>query len=98
MAKSLLGVLESLNARIEELESRLAALNEKTITLNSENEALKRLLHEKDTTIAGQALDIEFLKVSHKLADSPDNIVAARQLMTRLIHTIDSAIALVKEE
>lgn len=42
-------------------------------------------------------LDVEFLQVSHKLADNPDTLVATRRRLARLIRNIDRCLEMLKE-
>lgn len=98
MATSVIEVLESLTAKIAALEEEQSVRKQRLKELEEENAQLKARLIEQEHTIGLQNLDIEYLKISHKLADSPDNIRLARQLIARLIRNIDTCIASLKEE
>ncbi len=71
-------------ARCEELSARISDLE---ADLTESRESLQKA-----------NLDIEFLKLSHRLADSPEAIVNARKTISRLIRRIDSAINLIKSD
>lgn len=43
-------------------------------------------------------LEIEFLTLSHRLADDPQALAEARKTISRLIRKVDSAIALIKTD
>lgn len=82
--QSLIEVQNQLQLRVEELETRNLVL---------ENQ------HQSDVKKIEQAeKDIEFLTLSHRLADSPDTIISTRRLLIRLIHTINNCITMINEE
>ena len=97
MAESLIEILQQLKAKQEMLTlevERLRARNQELENLNlalqqNETEALKK----RDEAL----LEVEYLKVSYKLAESPDNLVATRRLIAGLIRNIDRCIAMLKE-
>ncbi|MBD5196268.1 MAG: hypothetical protein K2G53_00290 [Muribaculaceae bacterium] len=97
MAESLIEILQQLKAKQELLTlevERLRARNQELENLNlalqqNETEALKK----RDEAL----LEVEYLKVSYKLAESPDNLVATRRLIAGLIRNIDRCIAMLKE-
>ena len=43
-------------------------------------------------------MEVDFLTVSHRLADSPQNIISARRRLQRLIAKIDRCVTLLKED
>lgn len=59
---------------------------------------LETNLDDTQTELHKARLDVEFLTVSHKLADSPEALVAARKTIASLIRKVDSAISLVKND
>lgn len=73
-----------LQKRIEELEQRNNELVDQHL------KDLKKIEKAKQ--------DIEFLIVSHRLADSPDTIISTRRKILGLIRTIDNCIRIIKEE
>lgn len=79
-------------AQMQELmKARISELEEKNMQLETELKETKDLL---DKALS----DIEFLTVSHRLADSPDSIVSTRRHIARLIRNIDSCISMLKED
>lgn len=98
MSLTVLEVLEGLNTRIAELSEIHSSLNQRIKELEEENRSLKKELEEYEEQNNRQSRDIEYLKISHKLAASPDNILQARRHIARLIRTIDSCITMIKEE
>lgn len=82
--QSLIEVQNQLQLRVEELETRNLVLEDQ---------------HQSDVKKIEQAeKDIEFLTLSHRLADSPDTIISTRRLLIRLIHTINNCITMINEE
>mgnify|MGYP002533817516 CR=1 FL=1 len=97
MAANLSTILQSirqkameLSARCDELEKENAMARAVIADLRAQNEQLEREM---------QALrsDNDFLIVSHRLAQSPDEIVKGRRLITGWIREIDRCIAELKQ-
>lgn len=80
-----------LDSYIEELERQNAEL---TVTI----ETLKEELDEERKNSARAKLDADYLTVSHRLADSPDTIIATRRRISSLIRTIDRCISMLKDD
>lgn len=72
-------------------------LQERNRILEEENANLRRDAREAFEQRDKAMLDAEFLAVSHKLADSPDTLVAARRRISSLIRKIDRCIEMMKE-
>ena len=98
MTSPLVDVLNSLQAGIRELNLVHDNLLERIKTLEEEKRILKLEIKEKDTALAKANADLEYLKVSYKLADNPATLVEARQKIARLIRTIDNCISTLKDE
>ena len=80
----MLKLQQSLQNRIAELEV-------------SNNELRKQ--HEADSILLEKAYkEIEFLKVSYRLASSPETIISARIELSKLIRTIDNCIRMINED
>ena len=97
MADTLISILEQLDARIKGLKAendRLRAANE---SLRLENEDLERKAVEAAKERDRAMLDAEYLAVSHKLADSPDNLVKGRRHISQLIRNIDRCLEMLKD-
>lgn len=93
-SKELLAMAENIRAlatQRDEAESSLRQVQEELADLKRELETAREEIHKKD-------LDIEFLTLSHKLADNPGALAEARATVRRLISRIDKAIALLNED
>ena len=97
MAQSIITELERLNGKLDEFAAARLELLKRVAELEEENTLLRNNIKEKDSEINRLDKDIKFLQISHKLAQSPDNIIEARKLVTRLIHTVDSCISMIKD-
>lgn len=94
----LIQALSNLQKKIESLVSENKILKERIQYLEIENADL-RAIHDSDQLDLGNASkDIEFLSISHKLAESADNIILARKKISRLIRTLDNCIRMINEE
>lgn len=71
---------------------------EQIVRLEKENEDLRTQLSETRAELDNTRKDVEFLTMSHRLADSPDSVISARRRIARLIRTIDNCISMLKEE
>ena len=97
MAESLVSILEKLEARQNELLADLESLKIRNKELEEENAELRR--RESDALkIRDKALlDIQYLQVSHKLAEDPDALIDTRRRIAGLIRNIDRCISMLKE-
>lgn len=98
MEASLQNLISSFQPKLDALEARQNELRGRCEALKAENNALKAQLHQASQTIERLNLDCEFLRISHKLADSPDALIEARRHIATLIRRLDSTIALLKED
>ncbi len=98
MAQPLLSILADLNEKISRLAGVQEALKKRIIELEKENENLKAELKESRDMLDKANTDVEFLTMSHRLAENPDSIIATRRRIARLIRTIDNCISMIKEE
>lgn len=99
MAKSdLLSSLSILSRRIDGLLEERDRLLDKIRELDSENRELKAQKEQDRLMLENSRKDIEFLSMSHRLADSPEALVEARNKISKLVRTIDSCIRLLKED
>ena len=99
MAKSdLLSSLSILSRRIDGLLEERDRLLDKIRELDSENRELKAQKEQDLLLLENSRKDIEFLSMSHRLADSPEALVEARNKISKLVRTIDSCIRLLKED
>ena len=63
-----------------------------------EAEELRDQLDECREQLREARMEIDFLTVSHRLADSPANLISARRRVQRLIAKIDRCVSLHKED
>lgn len=97
MANRLLTLLENLRREIIALKERNNDLERLNSTLVAENDALRRDIESAKAERDKAILDVEFMAVSHKLADNPDNLILARRKIARLIRNIDRCLEMMKE-
>lgn len=83
--------IETLAADRDAALQRISALEDQISDLQAELETTRNDLHRA-------RLDVEFLTVSHRLADTPEAVVTARKIISGLIRKVDSAINLVKND
>ena len=99
MAKpELLISISSLSKKIDILLEEKEFLERKIKELENVNEELVRQQALDVSNLQNAQKEIEFLKLSHRLAATPEALVAARKEISRLIRTIDSCIRILKED
>ncbi|MDE5585778.1 MAG: hypothetical protein K2I92_05465 [Muribaculaceae bacterium] len=98
MPRSLRQVIAELRARMEQLASQRDAAVAAQAALTQEKEDLLQQLEECREQLQRARMEVDFLTVSHRLADSPANLIAARRRMQRLIAKIDRCVSLLKED
>ena len=80
-----------LAAQRDEAENGLKKALEEVDDLRRQLAEAREEIHKKD-------LDIEFLTLSHKLADTPQALAEARLTVRRLALRVDKAISLLEED
>lgn len=99
MAKSeFANSISELSGNIDKLIDSRNFLKAKIIDLQEENSSLKLQLKETRDELSSALKEVEFLKLSYRLAASPEALVAARSKISKLLRTIDSCIRLLKED
>ncbi|MDE6022936.1 MAG: hypothetical protein K2G13_05470 [Muribaculaceae bacterium] len=98
MARQLLRVIKDLRLSIEMLASQRDRYSIENERLQQEVESLKRQLEESRKDLDDMRMEVDFLTVSHRLADSPDNLISARRRLKRLIAKIDRCVSLLKDD
>lgn len=98
MARELLRVIKDLRSAIESLASQRDRYRADSERLSQEAESLKRQLDECRKDLGDARMEIDFLTVSHRLADSPENLISARRRLKRLIAKIDRCVSLLKDD
>lgn len=97
MASELSQTLQALAGRMELLERKCAGLEAQ---LRAKDEAIASLTHDNSqlaSRIATLESDEKFLRISYRMAQTPDDIVTARKVISSLIRNIDKCIADLKE-
>ena len=99
MAKpELINSISILSRKIENLIEQQKSLTERVFVLEQENQILRNQ-HKEDLIVISKAQkEIEFLSMSHRLANSPEALISARNKISQLIRTIDSCIRIIKED
>lgn len=97
MAPSLLSLLGDLQERIAALQDEIRNLQIRNEELEQEiadvRAAAKTAIESRDKAL----LDVEYLRVSHLLAKSPDSLAETRRKIAGLIRNIDRCIQMLKE-
>ena len=98
MSRLLTSIIKDLRRKVltlaAEREQSAARLEE----LERENESLKEQLAECRNDLQTAKMEVDFLTISHRLADSPENLISARRRVQRLIAKIDRCVSLLKED
>lgn len=87
-----------LSKRIDALINENKTLNDKVNSLQQINEELQRQHSIDSESLMKANKEIEFLKLSHRLAQSPEALVEARQKIASLIRNIDICIRLIADD
>lgn len=91
-------LFQHLTLKIEELASQRDAAIDARERAKQEIADLKRDLQQTREELHRMTLDVEFLTVSRKLADTPQALVEARATVKRMLAKVDKAIELLKED
>ena len=98
MARQMRHIIADLRVRIAELARQRDVARRENARLRTEAETLRQELAETRSELAVARQEVDFLTVSHRLADDPDRLVSARRRLQRLIAKIDRCVALLKED
>lgn len=98
MARQLLRVIDDLRSSIVKLASQRDSLRIENERLAKELETLRGQLEESRKELSAARMEVDFLTVSHRLADSPDKLISARRRLQRLITKIDRCVSLLKDD
>lgn len=90
--------LADIREKIRELAAQRDEAREHIKELESRISDLETDLDETRDELHRVRLDVEYLTVSHRLADTPDALVTARKTISALIRKVDSAINLLRNE
>ncbi len=98
MARLLTGIIKDLRRKALALASERDKSKAELERLREENTALKEQLAECRQELQASQMEVDFLTLSHRLADSPENLISARRRVQRLIAKIDRCVSLLKED
>ena len=98
MARLLTSIIKDLRRKMLTLAAEREQSAAKLEKLERENETLKEQLAECLNDLQTAKMEVDFLTISHRLADSPENLISARRRVQRLIAKIDRCVSLLKED
>ena len=98
MARPLTRVIKELRTKIETLAAQRDAARAAHEWLSREVADLKRQLDECRDELKDARMEVDFLTVSYRLADSPSHLIAARRRVQRLIAKIGRCVSLLKDD
>ena len=99
MAKpELIRSVSDLVKKIDSLLSLQKKLQDRVAALETQNRELMKQHTDDVSSLEKAKREIDFLTISHRLADSPEALVSARNEISKLIRTIDNCIRMIKED
>ena len=98
MARLLTSIIKDLRRKMLTLAAERDEAAAKLEMLEKEKESLKEQLAECQSELQTAKMEVDFLTISHRLADSPENLISARRRVQRLIAKIDRCVSLLKED
>lgn len=97
MTTNLSELLQRLNNKSALLVERYCLLKEQSDELMSRYEALQEERNKLQAEIEQLRIENEYLKVSHKIAPTPEDVKASQALITELVRNIDKCISQLNE-
>lgn len=97
-AATLPEVIDSLIKKTARLGEYIEKVERENANLRKRINELEELISEEKEISARARLDADYLTVSHRLADSPDTLIATRRRISSLIRTIDRCISMLKDD
>lgn len=91
-------IIDGMQPKLAMLAARIEKLSQENRDLKEKVEALNEKLELMEKSAARARLDADYLTVSHRLADSPDSLIATRRRISALIRNIDRCIAMLKDD
>lgn len=98
MPRTLTGIIRELREKVSELAAERDSAVAESERLAEEVVRLRQQLADSSRDLDLARQEVDFLTVSHRLADSPENLVSARRRLQRLIAKIDRCVALLRED
>ena len=83
-----------LNRKLDELVDRYNNLKSEITALKNGNEALERMLHEREEKLKELEIKYERVKLSGALLGECENALEAKKKITELVREIDKCVAL----
>lgn len=91
-------VIDGLTQKTVLIARYIEDLEKQNKELRHRIELLEERLSEEEEKTSQARLDADYLTVSHRLADSPDTLIATRRRISALIRTIDRCISMLKDD
>lgn len=98
MEASLIDVIRSLQPKIEKLASERDELARRLTASEALVGELRRARAESEAELEQKRQECEFLKMSHRLADSPDTLAETRRHISGLIRRLDASIRMIEDD
>lgn len=98
MARNLSPIITELRSAINLLVRRKNIAENENKEMKLELERLKTELEDCKHQLDLAKMEVDFLTVSHRLADDPNHLISARRRLQRLIAKIDRCVSLLKDD
>ncbi|MDE5552598.1 MAG: hypothetical protein K2M03_05550 [Muribaculaceae bacterium] len=98
MASSLSSILSNIKSKVSELEDGRQKLAEQCAELERKNASLMQDLQEARKALEQSQLEVEYLRVSYRLAKDENSLIETRRKISSIIRRIDKAIALATDD
>ena len=96
---------DSPSALLAGIQNKIALLSQsrddaeaRCLELEKQVADMAATIHDREQQLTQARLEIEFLTLSHRLADSPEALANARATISRIIRKVESYIALIKSD
>lgn len=97
MARQLTQIADELRLKIRTLASQRDDARRECAVLADKVLSLEKQLQESAAELRKARMEVDFLTIAGRV-DSPDNLIAARRRIQRLMARIDRCVALLKED
>ena len=92
MSAKIPDILDRLGNKLELLCGKYALVKEERDRAQAERDELRQRVEQLTAALQQANTEIEFLRISHKLAPTPDDVLRSRILMTELVKKVDKCI------
>ncbi|MCH5215994.1 MAG: hypothetical protein J1F10_03555 [Muribaculaceae bacterium] len=86
-------ILQRLKAKSEVLAEKYQALKAAKLKVDNENESLKQQMIKLQQLIEQQHSEINYLKLAHAIAHTPEEIANSKAILTKLVRDVDKCIS-----